>query len=44
MLYENAKIYAKKSIITLFQIYENYILKMLLLILYFNKSFINYFQ
>ena len=36
------KIY--KTIKALFQIYENHILKTLLLILNFKKSFINYFQ
>lgn len=34
----------KKSNTALFQICENYILKMLLLILNFNESFINHFQ
>ena len=33
-----------KTIIALFQIYENYIFKILLLILNVNESFINYFQ
>ena len=45
---ENSKIYTKKSlkkiIIALFQIYENYVLKILLLIIKFNVMFINYFQ
>ena len=48
LIYENSKIYTKKSfkkiVIALFQIYENYILKILLLILNFKESFINYFQ
>ena len=34
----------KKSNTALFQICETYILKMLLLILNFNESFINHFQ
>ena len=40
-MYKNSK---KKLVSTSFQIYENYILKILLLILIFNESFINYFQ
>ena len=37
------KIY-KKIVTALFQIYKNYIKKILLLILNFNENFINYFQ
>ena len=47
-MYDNSKICTKilkkKLVITSFQTYENYILKILLLILIFNESFINYFQ
>ena len=47
-MYDNSKICTKillkKIVSTSFQTYENYILKILLLILIFNESFINYFQ